>query len=163
MQFRPFGGGGCLDLGQNGWLKYFTMGVIWIQTSGGMAPRFIWSLLWSKQEMVMGVWVRMHQKLLSVGLRRDERALDVNLIGVLAWDGRKCVPEGRDVVLNIIYVPEVKGSDLLPQQGVGPNGHGSAVGEVACRRFHRAGTGFWGPDVGIELAKHEGADAFLGA
>ncbi len=62
----------------------------------------------------MGVWIRMHQKLLSVGSRRDERALDMNLIGVLARDGRERVAEGGNVVLDIVYVPEVQGSDLLP-------------------------------------------------
>ncbi len=76
----------------------------------------------------MGVRVRMHQKLLSVGPWRDERALDMNLIGILAGEGQKCVPD-------IIYVPEVKGSDFLPQQGVGPDGHGSAVEKLPAGGF----------------------------
>jgi hypothetical protein len=64
----------------------------------------------------MGVWIRMHQKLFSVRSRRNERTLDVNLIRVLAGDGRKGIAKGGDVMLNVIYVAEVEGGDLLPSR-----------------------------------------------
>ncbi len=109
----------------------------------------------------MGVWIRMHQELFSCGLWRNERALDMNLIRVLAGDGWKGVAKGGDVMLNVVYVAEVEGGDLLPQQGVGPDGHGSAVGKVSSWRLYR--TGFRGLDLGVELPEHKGADAFFSA
>ena len=34
-------------------------------------------------------------------------------------------------MFNVVHVPEMQGGDLLPQQGVGPDRGGGAVGEVA--------------------------------
>jgi hypothetical protein len=92
----------------------------------------------------MGVWIRMHQKLFSVGSWRNEGTFDMNLIRVLAGDGQKGVAKGGDVMLNVIYVAEMEGGDLLPQQGVGPDGHGGAVREVAeIFRFWCSDAWFW--------------------
>ncbi len=109
----------------------------------------------------MGVWIGMHQKLFSIGSWWNEGTLDMNLIRVLAGDGRKGVAEGGDVMLNVIYIAEVEGGNLLPQQGVGPDGHSSAVGKVSGWRL--CCTGFWGLDLGVELPEHKGADAFFSA
>jgi len=92
----------------------------------------------------MGVWIRMHQKLFSIGSWRNEGAFDMNLIRVLAGDGRKGVAKGGDVMLNVIYVAEMEGGDLLPQQGIGPDGHGGTVREVAeIFRFWCGDAWFW--------------------
>ena len=94
--------------------------------------------------MVMCVWIRMDQKLLSVSSRGSKRTFDMDLVGILARDGRKCIAEGRDVVSNVIHVTEMEGGDLLPQQGVGPDGHGGAVREVAeIFRFWCGDAWFW--------------------
>ncbi len=49
----------------------------------------------------------------------------MNSVRISPWYGRERIPEGRDVVLDVVHVSEVQGSDLFPQQGVGSDQVGS--------------------------------------
>ncbi len=62
----------------------------------------------------MRVWVRVDVELLGVRLGLDERAVDMNLIRISPRDGRESIAERRDVMFNVVYVPEVKITDPFP-------------------------------------------------
>ncbi len=66
--------------------------------------------------MVVGVGIGMDQQLLGVSPWRNKRALDVNLILISAGNRWQHVPERRDMMFDVVYIPEMQGGDLLPQQ-----------------------------------------------
>ncbi len=106
----------------------------------------------------MRVRVGVDEELLGVGPRLDKGAFHVDPILILAWQWRKGISEGGDVMLNVIHVSEVQSSDPLPKHGVGPDDVGGAVGLVHLRVGRNGCLG-----IGVVLAEHEGADAFFGA
>jgi hypothetical protein len=66
--------------------------------------------------MVVGVGIGMDQQLLSVSPWRNKRALDVDLNFISAGDWWQRIPERGNVVFDVIHIPEMQRSDLLPQQ-----------------------------------------------
>ncbi len=89
----------------------------------------------------------------------------MNLVRTSPWYGRERIPEGRDVVLDVVHVLEVQGSDLFPQHGVGSDQVGSAsvlvLGTVQVHPGVGEENGHLG--LGFVLAQHEVPYAVLGA
>ncbi len=153
------------------------MGIIGVQASGAVATSLGLVILAGvekivattvglvvlagEQKVIMGIRVGVDEELFSIGPCLDERAFHMNLILVLTRQGWQCVPEGRNMVFDIIHVSEVKSGDLLPQHGVGPDNIGGAVGLIHLRVVGAGRYGWLG--IGIVLAQHEGSDALLGA
>jgi len=123
---RPRDGSWGPDLGQNRRLLYFTVGVIGIKPPRGVLANFCGIVISGEQEMITSVWIGMDEVLIGAGWRRDEGALDVNLVLALTMEGWKVIAEGTDVVFNVIHIAEVKIGDPLPQHGIGPDGPGGA-------------------------------------
>jgi hypothetical protein len=64
--------------------------------------------------MIMGIRVRVYKELIGVGSGWNKRALYVNLIRVLAGERGQCISKRGDVMLDVIHVPEMQGSNPLP-------------------------------------------------
>ncbi len=58
--------------------------------------------------------------LLDVG-KRDEGALEMNLISPLVRQGRQGIPERTDMVFDFVQVTQVQVGHLLPELAVGSN------------------------------------------
>jgi hypothetical protein len=119
----------------------------------------------SEQQVVVSVWVGVDEKLLGIWSGLDEWAVDMNLVRISPRDGRESVSKGRDVMLDVIHVSEVQGRDLLPEHGVGSDQVGGlavlVLGAVQVYSGIREEDSRFG--LGLILAKHEVADAILGA
>jgi hypothetical protein len=75
--------------------------------------------------MVKHVWIRIDEVLLGFIERRCIGMLDVYLVLIVVRQGRKRVPEGANVVLNVVHIMKVKVLGLLPQLGVGLDAPGN--------------------------------------
>ena len=58
--------------------------------------------------------VRVNKELVGVGPGWNKRALYMNLIRVLAGERGQCISKRGDVMLDVIHVPEMQGSNPLP-------------------------------------------------
>ncbi len=117
------------------------MGIIGVQASGAVATSLDRVIFAGKQKMIMGIRVGVNEELLGIGPCLDEGFFHMDLILVLTRHWWECVPEGRDVVLNIVHISEVKSGDLFPQHGVGLDDIGGAVGLIHLRVIGAGGAG----------------------
>ncbi len=62
----------------------------------------------------MSVWVGMDVELLGVWSGLDVGAVDMDLVRISPGDGWESVSEGRDVMFNVVHIPEAKVSDPFP-------------------------------------------------
>jgi hypothetical protein len=118
-----------------------------------------------EQQMVVSVRVGVDEELIGVWSGLDKGAVDMNLVRISTRDGRESISEGRDVMLDVIHIPEVQGRNLLPEHGVGSDQVGGlavlVLGVVQVHSGIREEDSRFG--FGLILAKHEVSDAILSA
>jgi len=118
MEFRLLGGGGHFHLGRDWGLVAFSMRVVRIQASGSVGLDRILLVgemdiktfriaLAGEQQVVMGVRVRVDEELFSIIPCLDVGAGDMNSIRIFPRNGQERIPEGRDMMFDVVHIPQV--------------------------------------------------------
>jgi len=83
------------------------MGLRWSFLVGQMDVETFRIALTGEQQVVVSVRVGMDEELLGVWSGLDIGAVDMDLVRISPRDGWESVSEGRDMMFNVVHIPEV--------------------------------------------------------